>query len=138
MNFKVPIAFVMGDMKGNDLLAGKFGSHSTLVQKISRACNCDAQHADRPMKSCEYHTQAFIASIKDQENKADAYKSISYHEVNNAFYKVSFGGDIYGIHGCTPVDIVLHTLQQGLFKYIPKCLYKLLEPTNSSTIDEIV
>ena len=36
MTFKVPIAFVMGDMKGNDMLAGKFGSHSTKVQ-IGRA-----------------------------------------------------------------------------------------------------
>jgi hypothetical protein len=33
------VAFVMGDCKGNDNLAGKYASHAKGVRRISRACN---------------------------------------------------------------------------------------------------
>lgn len=40
------VAFVMGDCKGNDMLAGRFGSHTKGVRRISRACNCQSKNAD--------------------------------------------------------------------------------------------
>lgn len=114
-----PVAFVMGDCKGNDALAGRYGSHAKGVRRISRACNCQSKKANDPNFRCQYVKQADIQTAVESK---DLYrlKELSQHNIQNAFHNVDFGGDPHSIYGCTPVDIVVHVSQLGLFKYIMK------------------
>jgi hypothetical protein len=131
------VAFVMGDCKGNDNLAGKYASHAKGVRRISRACNCRSQDADQTNFQCEFVTKNQVQqAIAD--NNLDALKEISQHNVVNAFHKVCFGGDKYNIHGCTPLDVVVHVNQLGMYKYTMKVFFQLLKTTAACTFDNYV
>jgi Plavaka transposase len=136
------VAFVMGDCKGNDSLAGRFASHTKGVRRISRACNCRSQDSDQTNFQCEFVTMDEVQGAV-LANDLDALKEMSQHNVRNAFHKVCFGGDKYNIHGCTPLDIVVHVNQLGIFKYTmtvflssskPQLLVHLITMSSGSTV----
>ena len=132
--FIFSVAFVMGDCKGNDHLAGKYGSHTKGVRRISRACNCRSQNADDIGFKCKWVTQEEVAAAV-QINDAAKLKEMSQHNIVNAFHSVCFGGDIHGIHGCTPVDVVVHATQLGIYKYTMEVFFKLLMDKATASFD---
>jgi hypothetical protein len=134
MSVKVPVAFIIGDTKGSDIFAGKYGSHNS--GRISRACDCDFEEADNPYVECV----ANIASVIEEtihRGDADSLRNMSQHAINNAFSPVHFGGQISGVHGCSPMDL-MHALQHGLMKHIISCIMDRFTPGFLSKIDGMV
>ncbi len=128
------IAFIMGDCKGNDGLAGRFSSHTKGVRKISRACNCKSQDADNTSFKCKFITKAEVQDAVNR-NDLDELKEISQHNVRNVFHSVCFGGDPYNVHGCTPLDVTVHVSQLGIYKYTMKVFFKLLKNLAGTEFD---
>lgn len=50
--FKVPLAFVIGDVEGHDVLCARYHTHNTTM--LSRECNCSMADADNHQVQCEY------------------------------------------------------------------------------------
>ncbi len=120
--FIFSIAFIMGDCKGNNNLAGRYGSHAKGVRKISRACNCRSKDADNTNFKCQFITKAEVASAVTRQDMEEL-QDLSQHNIKNAFHNVCFGGDPHNIHGCTPLDVVCHVSQLGIYKYTMKVFF---------------
>jgi hypothetical protein len=113
LNLKFPVSYVIGDIKGLSTLCGMYGNSNCNL--IHWACNCSFEASDNPDVKCtrlEWHEICNLVDNRDKER----LQALSQHMVDNAFYKVQFCDDVYGIHGCTPVGS-LHALQLGLFQY---------------------
>jgi hypothetical protein len=113
LNLKFPVSYVIGDIKGLSTLCGMYSNSN--CNRIHRACNCSFEASDNPDVKCtrlEWHEIHNLVDNRDKER----LQALSQHMVDNAFYKVQFCDDMYGIHGCTPVGS-LHALQLGLFQY---------------------
>ena len=53
-----------------------------------------------------------------------------------AFHEIDFGGDAFGINGCTPTD-VMHSMKLGLLRYVAKWLMDLLKPAQKAILDDL-
>ena len=113
--------FTIGDCKGNKRLAGRYGTFTSKCALISRTCDCPLQNADDPHYPCRFLTQQSVedaCALSNVTARNKALQDMSYHYVpNNAFYKLCSAGNIFGIHGCTPVD-PMHALLLGILKYV--------------------
>ena len=61
---------------------------------------------------------------------------VSQHQSMLAFHEIDFGGDAFGINGCTPTD-VMHSMKLGLLRYVSKWLMDLLKPSQKAIIDDL-
>ena len=61
---------------------------------------------------------------------------VSQHQSMIAFHEIDFGGDAFGINGCTPTD-VMHSMKLGLLRYVSKWLMDLLKPSQKAIIDDL-
>lgn len=129
---RCPVAFIIGDCKGSDLLAGKYGGHNS--QRISRNCDCHFDDADNPNQICEFNKKEEIQELVEHGSDAEL-KAISQHRVNNAFSPVSFGSDTVGVHGCSTIDL-MHALQHGIMMMVLSIIFEPLGSTNCSVIDD--
>ena len=109
-----------------------------LLQKIERPmrmCYCSYEDLDNPFTRCELIIAANVDKIvstcieaieadNGQDGKArDLAKKHSQDLHLSAFHKVTFGGDIEGIYGGTPVE-TLHALLLGVIQYVLKSLFQ--------------
>ena len=108
---KVPVQFVIGDCKSQDVLCGRYGSHN--CHSICRDCDCTFDDSDDPYIQCMPLKSSDINDLIENDN-TDALKILSFHHHENAFNSVCFGGDEYGINGVTPPEL-LHEFRQGVF-----------------------
>jgi hypothetical protein len=120
--FKVLLAFVIGDIEGHDVLCAQYQMHSTKM--LSRECNCSKEDVDNHKVQCEYIRALDLTWLQDSHNKS-ALKDLCFHNVRNAFNKVCFGANEYGIHRATMLE-VLHAIQKGWYMYTLSALYKVL------------
>ena len=60
---------------------------------------------------------------------------LSHYYLDNAFHPLCFGGDMEGIHGCTPPES-LHVLQQGLYKYALAQFFEVMNPAQICIFDK--
>ena len=151
----VPVAFVINDGKSADMLCGRYGSYSG--GKISRACDVDFQECNNTEHKCCYIRQAemqslqSLASTRPEEDWAlsvpvseanrklarEKLKHMSCHVVRNAFHEICFGGDVRGVYGCTPTDL-MHAFLEGVLKYCMMVVFSKLTVKNKATMDQIV
>ena len=129
---KLPVQFVIGDCKGNDILCGRYGSHGEKVKHLVRDCDIQCEDADNPDHVCRYFTEAEV-----QGWTVAQCKEMSFHKIRNAFWNVSFGGDEYGIYGSTPPE-PLHVFQMGLCVYLVEEFLRDIYTSTSKLIDVVV
>ena len=98
------VAYIIGDMKGLDMLAGRKMSHSTVG--LTRLCDCKKDDGDNPDVICK------ILKYDDLKNMSDErLDDLSFRRLSpcNAFDGISWGANQQGIIGATPTD-ALHTI----------------------------
>jgi hypothetical protein len=71
-----------------------------------------------------------------QSNDKIALKNMCFHNLRNAFDKVSFGANQYGIHRATMSE-VLHAIQKGWYVYTLSALYDLLSGRPLEFLDSL-
>ena len=128
--FKVAVQVVIGDCKGNDMLCGRFGSHSKSTRGFCRDCNVTYESADDPYHVCEFFTQTDIAG-----KCKDELQSFGFHHISNAFDDVCFGARNLGIYGSSPSE-PLHSFKLGLCKYLYEGFSRDVPPTTVDLIDK--
>ena len=129
--FKVPLAFVIGDVEGHDVLCGRYHTHST--KQLSRECNCSMDDADNHEVECEYIKASHLRQLRESCDNS-SLKALCFHNVKNAFDDVCFGANEFGIHRATMSE-VLHAIQKGWYIYTLQALYGMLSGTPLDFLD---
>ena len=84
--FKLAVQVIIGDCKGNDLLCGRYGSHSIKVKRLCRDCDVLSLSGD------DHNHMCWFLSRGDIENRTiEEMNNLSFHSINNAFSDVYFG-----------------------------------------------
>jgi hypothetical protein len=148
LQLKVPVAFVLGDAKSQDHLAGRFGAHNT--RRMCRACDVSYEESGNVDYTCNLilHDQ-FVDTVRVAINEDNVFgkrevraafvhlQASSQHAVINAFQHVDFGGHPRGIFGCTPHDL-MHAFLEGVLKYCTRIFVNQFQPRQKAAIDLFV
>ena len=104
------VMMVVGDTKGADTWAGRYGSHWN-TKSLSRDCNIPTKHADNPTFKCKQLRFSDIEKMTDDELKSISFRKI----LNHAFRDPSnfFGESPYGICAACPPE-PLHVVLLGI------------------------
>jgi hypothetical protein len=149
---KVPVAFILGDAKSQDHLAGRYGGHNT--KRMCRACNVGFDNSDRASFKCKwiqhdrFHEKSIVAlNIRDTPLNRDTKREIknaflylqkqSQHALLNSFHEIDFAGFPRGIFGCTPHDL-MHLFLEGVLKYCTRIFINGFLEKHKAAIDKLV
>ena len=109
------LSHVSGDAKGNDLWCSRYNSRTKTIC-IARDCDVKTVDSDNPKIHCNF------LKMKNLQNMSnDELHSLSFRKVKpyNAFWKIDFGSNPYGINGATPAD-PLHQINLGIVSRLPE------------------
>ena len=129
---KVPVQFIIGDCKGDDILCGRYGSHGERVRHLVRDCDILTLESDDPDHVCRFFTSTEVQGWSHAQ-----CKNFSFHKIHNAFWNVDFGGDPYGIYGSTPPE-PLHVFQMGLCVYLVEEFLREIYTSTQKLLDNVV
>ena len=130
-----PILYIIADTEGADKICGRYGSHNLKIQRHCRMCDVNSANLDNEKYDCTYLRFADMHSIAT--NGTDEQRQMySQHEVTNAFYNINFGGQEYGLLGCTPPDI-LHVVRKGIVEWSVKAVLENLTDTSKAGLDSL-
>jgi hypothetical protein len=130
------MVYCIGDAKNGDMLCGRYGTHNKGVKRLVRSCDVSFDQSGNVQHVCKRVKQAEMQELFRQGNAADLQEN-SQHYVDNAFFKVDFGGDPYGIFSGTPVEM-LHALQLGIMEYVMEVFFDCFPARVLATIDSFV
>ena len=114
--------FIIGDMQGGDKLCVSAPVYSNTLKHLCRACDVAGADAGNPQVVCR---RIVSHDIEDMVTKKDHAKLqlLNQYCVQNAWFKVNFGGCPYGIFSAAcPVE-PLHALENGLITTCLKILF---------------
>ena len=130
-----PLLYVIADTEGADKICGRYGSHNLAIQRHCRMCDVNSDNLDNENHECNYlyfDDMNHIAINGTEEER----KQYSQHQVLNAFQKIDFGGQKYGLLSCTPPDI-LHVIRKGIVEWSVKAVLENLTDTTKANIDAL-
>ena len=130
MTLKFPLAFVIGDGKGNDTICGKKQNRNT-AKRLCRDCNVLLQKSDDPNVGCNFHKMSTLEAMTEVELADNSFYKII---CGNAFSGMDFGANPYGINGATPPD-PCHQINKGIPERLPTIFMDRLSTSQVSTID---
>ena len=116
------LLFIIQDMQEGDMLCGRFGPHTPLVQRHSRACNVNYDNLDNIDDSCRYLLAAPMAQVASGPDEALRTRW-SQHRMTNTFDSILLADPMRGIFGATPVE-TMHAYRKGI---IEKVTFLVLE-----------
>ena len=129
------ILFVIQDMQEGDTLCGRFGSHTTGIQRHCRACNVAAKDLDNPHAKCTFLKAADMALIAHNPDKT-VRTPWSQHFLNNAFDYVPMADPVRGIFGATPVE-TLHAFRKGLIEKVTFLVLENVPARQKAALDSL-
>jgi hypothetical protein len=65
--FKVPLAFVISDVEGHDVLCARYHTHNTKM--LSCKCNCTMEDGDKHDVKCENIRASGLTWLRKSDNK---------------------------------------------------------------------
>jgi hypothetical protein len=127
------LLFVIQDMQEGDMLCGRFGPHTSLIRRHSRACNIDYDNLDNYNVHCTYvHATDMheIALCPDDKRR----QQWSQHRVDNAFNSVLLADPIRGIFGSTPVE-TMHCFRKGMIEVVTFLVLENVPTSKKAALD---
>jgi len=109
------ILFIIQDMQEGDMLCGRYGSHTSMVNRQLRACDIGWEQLDNPNCKCNYVIASDMCDIAGSDK--EMRKKWSQHKLENAFNDVAFADPVRGIFGATPIE-TLHCIRKGVIEYV--------------------
>jgi hypothetical protein len=127
------ILFVIQDMQEGDALCGRFGTHTTGIQRHCRACDVKTKHLDNPNAMCTFLIAKDMARIAHHTDPTVRTRW-SQHYLNNAFDYVPLADPVRGIYGATPVE-TLHAFRKGLIEKVTLLVLKNVPVSKQAALD---
>ena len=132
------LCFIIGDTVGQDPMCGKLGGYSVDTPRLVRDCNVSTEKGDVPSYKCKFNDVAEIRdfvrmAISDRDNNLisstaanDRVKEISQLLFESVYWNFSFGGNVHGVHGSLPIEI-LHAFLLGPMKILLESIFEHTE-----------
>ena len=138
VNLKVPLFFIIGDMKGGDQMCCTSISYSVSLTRPCRKCNVKGSELGNPNIQCEKISMERVKVMVLHEMLIEL-KAINQKNVYSIFFELCYGGDKYGIFSAAcPVE-PLHSLENGIIKYIISVIFwEMLFVSGCATLDYLV
>ena len=137
VDLKVPCFFIIGDMQGGDKLCCSAPCYLSSINRRCRKCNVQGKDSGDPFIECKRIVSKRIEHWVNNK-MSDRLKSMNQYEVDNAWFKVNFGGCPYGIFSAAcPVE-PLHALENGIIADCIKVMYARIGSTSYlAELDEL-
>ena len=128
------LSYIIGDTVGQDPMCGKNAGYGSNTARLVRDCDVSTEDGDDPHHKCRFNK---VKTIKNQVEKCytlwkekklndtDATKEmrdISQLLFIPIYWDYPFGGDVSGVHGCLPIEI-LHAFLLGPMKELLQSLF---------------
>ena len=126
---KFPLFYIIGDAKGNDMLAGRYGSRNN-TKCIARDCDVLLQDCDNPNKKCIFHRQKIMEDKSEEELSNLSFRKLE----NNAFKNIWFGSQPYGLFAALPPE-PLHVFNLGIIERLAFSYMQRLSTDMIKTLD---
>jgi hypothetical protein len=129
------VLFIIQDMQEGDMLCGRYGVHTSGIQRSHRCC--DVNYDD--LKNCDVHCKYLVASDMDviaRSEDDDTRKRWSQHKLDNAFAHIEFADPERGIFGATPVE-TMHAFRKGVIEKVTKLVLDSLPASKKAAFDDL-
>ena len=125
------ISHLRVDEKEASSLCGRYGSYTKGVKSYCHNCTCRSEESDNPDARFRFKTPRMINRLV-RLNDEEGLKSMSQHNIVNAFHKLQFGRhNERGIHGACPSEM-LHAILLGLFLYTRTVFFEQIGPSSKA------
>ena len=147
----IPVyVFLKGDGKSGDAVVARYGGKNCKM-RVPRLCLTSLDELDDPLRACplmvgEHLDQLYTgatrpASTRELERERKRYlkalADTSTHVCDNAFSKLDFGYNPFGITLATPTDM-MHAFESGIMPRVLKCFVASMGTTVRVTIDNLI
>ena len=129
------ILFIVQDMQEGDMLCGRFGPHTSLIQRQCRACDIGYFSLHDPYIACRYLYAAPMNLIACSPD-APLRQRWSQHRLENAFHHVEFGDPTRGIFGATPVE-TMHGYRKGMIEVVTFMILENVPSSKKAALDHL-
>ena len=130
-----PVLYIIADTEGADKVCGRYAGHRLEIKRHCRMCNVTSINLDNEMFKYKYLKQSDMHNIA-MNGTDEQRKAFSQHKVFNACQNVNFGGQEFGVLGCTPPDI-LHVVRKGIVEWSVRAVIDNLTDTNKAKLDNL-
>ena len=132
------VSFVIQDMQEGDSLCGRYGTHTSGVQRHCRHCDVGYDKLDDPRVHCQYVLREEMRHISESEDEgADGWrKQWSQHHLTNAFNKIRFADDVRGIFGATPFES-MHAFRKGVVENVTLLVLDNVPASKKAAFDDL-
>ena len=128
-NLFFPLAYIIGDAKGNDILCGRYGSHHN-TECVARDCDAKTKNCDNPDIRCNFLKMSNLLCMGKKDLEQLSFKKLPL----NAFEDIWFGSQPYGINGCVPAE-PLHQINMGIVERLAETFFARLSKSSIDAID---
>jgi hypothetical protein len=142
VNLKVPLFYIIGDIKGGDEIAGRNTVYNLDAKRISRSCDAGPElYGCCDVDCCHSLVMHDVIELYRDE-RWEAMHDLFQFQHDNAFFHVNFGGEPGGIFtAACPIE-GLHCIENGIMLYCLDELFgdknPLLPPKAQMELDQVV
>ncbi len=129
------VLFIIQYMQEGDMLCGRYGVHTSGIQRSHRCC--DVNYND--LKNSDVHCNYLVASemhVIARSNDDVTRKRWSQHKIENAFERIVFADPERGIFGATPVK-TMHAFRKGVIEKVTKLVLESLPASKKAAFDDL-
>ena len=108
------IILIVGDAQGNHKLCGMYNSFYG-TSRVNHSCDCPWISTDDENMECNFISHQYIKMLCETNNE-DELKSMSQHNIVNAFDNIVIGNHPAGLNALMPAEI-LHQMFLGVVEY---------------------
>jgi hypothetical protein len=147
----IPIfAFLKGDGKSGDAVVARYGGKNCKM-RVPRLCHTSLDKLDDPLHACPWmvgeHLERLYAGAtqraptreleRERRCYLQALTDTSTHVCDNAFSKLDFGYNPFGITLATPLDM-MHAFESGIMPRVLNCFIASMGTTVRVAVDDLI
>ncbi len=151
MHIILVFSFLKGDGKSSDTVVAQNGGRNCKMRVPRRLCLTSLDKLDDPLHACQWmvgeHLDQLYAGAtqptptRELERERRCYlkalADTSTHVCDNAFSKLDFSYNPFGITLVTPSDM-MHVFESGLMPRVLKCFVASMGMTVHVTVDNLI
>jgi Plavaka transposase len=128
------LLFVIQDMQEGDMLCGRYGTHTSGVQRHCRSCDVGYNDLDDFNNQCKYVLASDMVKISQSDHATRT--EWSQHSLDNAFNRVVFADPERGIFGATPFES-MHAFRKGVVENVTLLVLNNVPPSKKAAFDNL-
>jgi len=150
MRIKPVAVFLKGDGKSGDAIVARYGGKNCKM-RVPRLCLTSMDQLDDPLHACSWmvgdHLDQLYAGAtqpaptreleRERRRYLKALADTSTHVCDNAFSKLDFGYNPFGITLATPTDM-MHAFESGVLPRVLKCFVASMGTTVRVAVDDLI